>query len=181
MSVSSDRLVILLAKAAQGDRKAFSDLYEATNSVLYGMCLSVMRNRDEAQDVLQEAYIQIWHHAGEYHEDRGTPMTWMMSIGRYRCLDAIRRRRNDSAYDEVEHDYADDEMCPMKEAAGMADAQRLSSCLQELNTQYRSSIEMAYFRGFSHQELATATGEPLGTTKSRVRRGLDLLRRCLGS
>ncbi|MDF1781498.1 MAG: sigma-70 family RNA polymerase sigma factor [Alcanivoracaceae bacterium] len=181
MPVSSDKLVVFLAKTAQGDRKAFADLYQSTSSVLYGMCLNLLRNREEAQDVLQEAYIQVWHHAGEYHVDRGTPMTWIMSIGRYRCLDALRRRRHDSTYDEVEHDYADDSMGPMTEAASMKDSQRLSACLQELNTEYRSSIEMAYFRGFSHQELATATGQPLGTTKSRVRRGLDLLRRCLGS
>lgn len=181
MSVSSDKLVVFLARTAQGDRKAFADFYRSTSSVLHGMCLSLLRNRDEAQDVLQEAYIQVWHHAGEYHADRGTPMTWVMSIARYRCLDAMRRRRHDSAYDEVEHDCADESMGPMTEAANMMDSQRLSACLQELNTEYRSSIQMAYFRGFSHQELATATGQPLGTTKSRVRRGLDLLRRCLGS
>ncbi len=105
----------------------------------------------------------------------------MMSIGRYRCLDALRRRRHHVDFDKVEATQTSDEPGPMQSAGAQADRQRLSDCLRDLDERYRSTIEMAYFRGLTHQELAVAMGQPLGTTKSLVRRGLNVLRRCLGS
>lgn len=105
----------------------------------------------------------------------------MMSIGRYRCLDALRRRRHEVDFDSVSSSQVSSAPGPMENAHNQADRQRLSDCLKDLDERYRSSIEMAYFRGFTHQELAVAMGQPLGTTKSRVRRGLDVLRRCLGT
>ncbi len=181
MAEADDRLVRALAKTAQGDRQAFASLYQQSSQAIFGMCLHLLRDRDEASDVLQETYIQVWHHAGEYHADRGSVMTWMMSIGRYRCLDALRRRRCDAQVDTVIHEPPSEDSGPMENAHDQVDRQRLSDCLKGLDERYRSSIEMAYFRGFTHQELAVAMGQPLGTTKSWIRRGLDVLRRCLGS
>ncbi|WP_290523860.1 sigma-70 family RNA polymerase sigma factor [Alcanivorax sp.] len=180
MDCDNERLVTLLAKSAQGDRQSFACLYQQTRAAVFGMCVHLLRNNEEAQDVLQETYIQVWHHAGEYHADRGTPMTWMMSIGRYRCLDALRRRRHHVDFDKVKESQLVDESGPMEAADAQLDRQRLSDCLKDLDERYRSTIEMAYFRGFTHQELAVAMGQPLGTTKSLVRRGLSVLRRCLG-
>jgi len=181
MDCDNERLVTLLARSAQGDRQSFASLYQQTSAALYGMCLHLLRNKDEAQDVLQETYIQVWHHAGEYHADRGTPITWLMSIGRYRCLDALRRRRHHVDFDQVASVKMSEDAGPMERADAQLDRQRLSDCLKDLDERYRSTIEMAYFRGFTHQELAVAMGQPLGTTKSLVRRGLSVLRRCLGS
>ena len=181
MDCDNQRLVTLLAKSAQGDRQSFASLYQPTSAAIYGMCVHLLRNTDEAQDVLQETYIQVWHHAGEYHADRGTPITWMMSIGRYRCLDALRRRRHHVDFQPVESIQESDAPGPMQMADAQSERQRLSDCLKDLDERYRSTIEMAYYRGFTHQELAMAMGQPLGTTKSLVRRGLLVLRRCLGS
>ncbi len=181
MDCDNERLVTLLAKSAQGDRQSFACLYQQTSAAVYGMCVHLLRNTDEAQDVLQETYIQVWHHAGEYHADRGTPITWMMSIGRYRCLDALRKRRHHVDFEKVETTQQSDAPGPMEMADAYSERQRLSDCLKDLDERYRSTIEMAYYRGFTHQELALAMGQPLGTTKSAVRRGLSVLRRCLGS
>ena len=168
MAEADDGLVHALARIAQGDRQAFAGFYQKTHRAVFGMCVHLLRDRDEACDVLQETYIQVWHHAGEYHCDRGSVQTWIMSIGRYRCLDALRRRRHEG-----------NTPGPMDNVGNQLDRQRLNHCLKDLDERYRSSIEMAYFRGFTHQELAVAMGEPLGTTKSWIRRGLDVLRRCL--
>lgn len=181
MAEADNGLVYALAKIAQGDRQAFSGFYQQTHRAVYGMCLHLLRDKDEACDVLQETYIQVWHHAGEYHCDRGSVLNWMMSIGRYRCLDALRRRRHEVDFDSVSSTQTSPAPGPMENAHSQADRQRLSDCLKDLDERYRSSIEMAYFRGFTHQELAVAMGQPLGTTKSWVRRGLDVLRRCLAT
>ncbi|HBC18457.1 MULTISPECIES: sigma-70 family RNA polymerase sigma factor [Alcanivorax] len=179
MAEADDGLVHALARIAQGDRQAFAGFYQKTHRAVFGMCVHLLRDRDEACDVLQETYIQVWHHAGEYHCDRGSVQTWMMSIGRYRCLDALRRRRYEADYDSVSDRQESSAPGPMDNAGNQLDRQRLNHCLKDLDERYRSSIEMAYFRGFTHQELAVAMGEPLGTTKSWIRRGLDVLRRCL--
>ena len=179
MAKADDGLVRALARIAQGDRQAFAGFYQKTHRAVFGMCLHLLRDRDEACDVLQETYIQVWHHAGEYHCDRGSVQTWMMSIGRYRCLDALRRRRHEADYDSVSDRQESNTPGPMDNVGNQLDRQRLNHCLKDLDERYRSSIEMAYFRGFTHQELAVAMGEPLGTTKSWIRRGLDVLRRCL--
>ena len=181
MAARESMLLDQLAKVAQGDRAAFSDLYQQTSRAVYGQCMQLLRDNDEANDVLQETYIQVWHHAGEYHADRGSVLTWMMSICRYRGLDALRRRRRDVEFDSVAQNHACEKPGPMQNAGDMVDRQRLSDCLRDLDERYRNSIEMAYFRGFTHQELAVAMGQPLGTTKSWVRRGLNVLRQCLGS
>lgn len=181
MAEADDELVRALARIAQGDRQAFAGLYQQTHRAVFGMCVHLLRDKDEACDVLQETYIQVWNHAGEYHCDRGSVLTWMMSIGRYRCLDALRRRRHEVDFDSVCSNQTSPAPGPMESAHNQADWQRLSDCLKDLDERYRSSIEMAYFRGFTHQELAAAMGQPLGTTKSWVRRGLDVLRRCLAT
>ena len=179
MAARESMLVDQLAKVAQGDRAAFSELYQQTSRAVYGQCMQLLRDNDEANDVLQETYIQVWHHASEYHAERGSVLTWMMSICRYRGLDALRRRRSDVEFDSVEQHHACEKPGPMESAGDMVDRQRLSDCLRDLDERYRNSIEMAYFRGFTHQELAVAMGQPLGTTKSWVRRGLSVLRQRL--
>lgn len=179
MDCDNETLVALLAKSAQGDAQSFACLYQQTSAAMYGRCVHLLRSADEAQDVLQEIYMQVWHHAGEYHADRGTPITWMMSIGRYRCLDALRRRRHHVDFEKVAATQMSEEVGPMEDALARRARQRLIDCLKGLDERYRSTIEMAYYRGFTHQELALAMGQPLGTTKSLLRRGLSMLRRSL--
>ena len=180
MPLPQQALTHCLARTSQGDRKAFAELYQRSSGAIFGMCLQLLGNRDEAQDVLQDVYVQVWNHAGEYHADRGAPLTWMMSICRYRCLDVLRKRRAEHRHQAIDDELECDAAGPMQQAISDTDNGRLSDCLRDLDERYRTSIEMAYFRGLSHQQLALAMDQPLGTAKSWVRRGLEVLRRCLG-
>lgn len=172
-------LVPLMAQTARGDRTAFEQLYAGSAPRLYALCLKMLGNSEEAQDVLQDIFIKIWHHADEYHIGRGAPLTWMMSIGRYACLDLLRGRRGHQDVDDLSDELSGNEPDPQQSALGLADRRQLDRCMGELSDQQRASIQMAYFHGFSHHELAANLEIPLGTVKSWLRRGMEFLRRCL--
>lgn len=172
-------LVPLIAQTARGDRIAFEKLYAGAAPRLYALCLKMLGNSEEAQDVLQDVFIKIWHHADEYHVGRGAPMTWMMSISRYACLDLLRGRRGHRDVDDFLEELSGDEPDPQQSAMGRSERRHLDRCLEELDDRQRASIQMAYFHGLSHHELARRLDKPLGTVKSWVRRGMEFLRRCL--
>jgi RNA polymerase sigma factor (sigma-70 family) len=170
-------LIGLLAATARRDRDAFRQLYEHASPRMLGLCIRLMGQRDQAEEILQEAFIRIWHHAGEYHEERGSPMAWMLTIARYLALDTLRARRRTVSPEE--HEVPDDRPGPYEFSLRDADARALNGCIEELSDEQRSSILMCYYRGFTHEELATALNTPLGTIKSWIRRGLSYLKRCL--
>ena len=172
-------LIRLLAATAQRDRNAFHQLYEHASPRMLGLCIRLMGQREQAEEVLQEAFIRIWHHASEYHEERGSPMAWMLTIARYRALDVLRTRKRNVGKDERE--IADERPGPYELSLQAADAKALNGCIEELSEEQRSSILMCYYRGFTHEELSSALNTPLGTVKSWIRRGLSYLKRCLQS
>ncbi|MGS2721457.1 sigma-70 family RNA polymerase sigma factor [Paraglaciecola aestuariivivens] len=167
----------LLGKVAAGDRKAFEQLYAATSAQLYAVSLKILGRKDRAEDALQEAFIRIWHNAGEYSPGRGTVLTWMISIVRYRAFDLIR-------YHKVrgEEDLEEDEFSAENELQRLSPEQQkqLDFCLKELESQQQQAIHLAFFRGLTHQEVTQHISSPLGTTKSLIRRGMKSLKRCLG-
>src|SRR5690606_15962759 len=122
----------------------------------------------------------IWHHADEYHEARGSPFNWMAVITRYRALDIIRRNRHQADNsEELLLAMADDRPDPQELSFTSEAIKALRGCIDELSEPQRNSILLAYYRGFSHDELALALSLPLGTIKSWIRRGLISLKRCL--
>lgn len=171
--------VPLLARVARGDRQAFEKLYGDASPRLFAICLKMLGSADEAQDVLQDVFVKIWFHAREYHSGRGTPQTWMISIARYACLDTLRSRFRQRDFEEIGDQIAGDAVDPQQAALQLVDRRLLDQCLEELDDDHRASIQMAYFHGCSHHELATRLEAPLGTVKSWVRRGVAFLRRCL--
>lgn len=179
MSEKFSDMVQLMAHVSRGDLASFERLYNATSPRLYGLCLQMLGNQHEAQDVLQEIYIKVWHHAGEYHPERGAPLTWMVSIGRYACMDALRQRRGHQDVDDLKNQLRSGTMEPQQAALARADEKNLDRCLRELSDQHRASIQLAYFHGLTHDQMARTLGRPLGTVKSWVRRGLEFMRRCL--
>jgi RNA polymerase sigma-70 factor (ECF subfamily) len=145
-----------------------------------------MRDGAIAEEMLQEAFVSVWHHAGTYDAAKSQPLTWLTSIVRNRCLDRLRRREVDT---ETLTPRDDDEApaweppsegpTPVELLLAAADARALRGCLDGLEPGPRQAIALAFFRGLSHRELAAHLREPLGTVKSWVRRGLATLRRCL--
>ncbi len=175
-----DDLMRLLVAVSREDRDAFQQLYQSVSSRMFGMCLKLAGQRDLAEDALQEAFIQIWHRAREYHTDRGMPLGWMMSIARYRTLDMMRARkvRRSTGEEDLEH-IEDGREGPLDESLRSAGEAQLTGCLDELNDVQRDSILLSYYKGLTHDELAQVLSSPLGTVKSWVRRGLIALKRCL--
>jgi RNA polymerase sigma factor (sigma-70 family) len=169
-----------LARSALGDRKAFEQLYSASKSKLFAVSLRIVRERALAEEVLQDAFVNIWNHAADYAKARSAPMTWMTAIVRNRSLDIVRRSREEPDVDEVlTANLVDPAALPPELVAARDDAHSLRDCLGELDAEQRQSIALAFFHGLSHSELAEHMRRPLGTVKTHIRRGLMRLKDCL--
>jgi len=180
----SARLVDLLARTALSDQAAFAELYRLTAPHLYGVRLRILREPALAEDLLQEVFVNVWHHAGSYSAAKAKPQTWLSSIMRNRCLDQLRRRELDTVSmtrdgDEVEMELAAVGPTPEELLVSGADANSVRSCIEGLEGGQRQAIALAFVQGLSHAELADHLRQPLGTVKSWVRRGLERLKKCL--
>ena len=173
----------LLAACAAQDRKAFQRLYELAAPQLLGCLLRILRNRALAEDALQEVFVQVWGKAAEFQRARGSSWAWLIAIARYRAIDLQRRERrlasrgaegiDDVAEDREPHD----DLMSLGRRAAVA----LDRCVAALQPQQRDCILMSYQGGLTHSEVAAQIGEPLGSVKSWIRRGLAALKRCLES
>jgi RNA polymerase sigma-70 factor (ECF subfamily) len=170
----------LIQDTAAGNHAAFERLYQLTAPKLLGYCQRMFKNIDSAEDLLQDIYVKIWHHASEYQTERGNVLTWMFTILRYTAIDRLRARRvtvslDGDLIDSLKSTQAEPPSATMH-AQTMDNLQR---CLNQLSETQRSCISLAFFEGLTHQELTERLQHPLGTVKSWVRRGLISLRRCL--
>jgi RNA polymerase sigma-70 factor (ECF subfamily) len=169
---------------ADGDA-ALRELYDLTSSRLYGVALRVVTHREWAEDVLQEAYLNIWRIAGNYHASLSPPLAWMGVIVRSRALDFLRRRASERADAAVELDGAISETVPgdspdpMDASQASEQAWALHECLRKLESRQREVLSLAYLRDLSHGELADQLKLPLGTVKTWIRRGIEQLRGCM--
>lgn len=170
----------LLATAA-GDRDAFERLYRGTSAKLFGICLRILRERTEAEEVLQDVYLTIWRKASLYDAVRASPITWLAMIARNRAIDRVRSAQIDRA--SVQIDFANELIDEGASGAALAETMsehhRLGDCMGELSTDQRRAIQVAFFEGCTYEELAQRSATPLGTLKSWIRRGLLKLRECM--
>ena len=179
------RITALLSRVAMGDQNAFTEFYDLTASHLYGVAVRILKDAAAAEEILQEAYVNVWHHAGSYEVTKSQPMTWLTSIVRNRCLDQLRRREIDTVTltsdddDRPEYDISDDAMTPAEMLLAGAEAQSVRDCVDALDAGPKQAIALAFYHGLSHAELASHMREPLGTVKSWVRRALERLKACL--
>lgn len=173
----------LLAACALNDRQAFSRLYEMTSAKLYAVVLRILTRDEWAQDCLQEAYIKVWNRAESYRPQLASPMTWMATIARNQALDLLRRRHREVREADTEDfpEEVDQDPLPQEKLQQTDEGRRLNRCLEQLKSQQRQIIALAYFKGLTHDELAARTDTPLGTVKTWIRRGLEQLKRCLES
>jgi RNA polymerase sigma-70 factor (ECF subfamily) len=175
------RLVEALRDVAQGDRAALKSVYDATSAKLFGICLRISRDRELAEDVLQDVYLKVWRRAGRFDAARASPITWLAAIARNTAIDAIRKRgRRDEVSDDVLADFEDDTPRADSLVEQRQDRARVVDCLDTLDGEQKRSIREAFFGGFTYSELADRRGVPLGTMKSWIRRGLARMKECLG-
>jgi RNA polymerase sigma factor (sigma-70 family) len=170
----------LLQYTARGDQKAFEELYQRTSSKLFGLCLRMLRDRGEAEEVLQETYTAVWQSAVNFDVTRASAITWMVTLSRNKAIDRLRQRRPELLDDPKNlEDSVDQRPTPAADAETSQEYRRLQKCLDELDPQRRSSVREAFFSGATYNELAARLKVPLGTMKSWIRRSLIQLRQCL--
>lgn len=176
-----DALTRALARVAGGDEAALREVYRRTSAKLFGICLRILGDRQEAEDALQDIYVTVWKRAGGFDPARASPVTWLATVARNRAIDRLRARGTRS-FTGVEDaaavpDPRPDALAGLEAAEGQG---QLHRCLDELEARQRHAIRAAFFGGMTYAELADAGAVPLGTMKSWVRRGLLRLKACLG-
>ena len=166
----------LLSRCVLRDRKAFETLYRLSSPRLFSALLRIFNRRDLAEDVLQEVYIKIWDNAHLYHEQKGTAITWMLTLARNKAIDWLRKMPSRETIDIelITETSAEEQQTSHDEIFELLD-----KCFQQLHDEYRSAISLSYIHGLSHSELAKKLDKPIGTVKSWVRRGVGQLQRCL--
>jgi RNA polymerase sigma-70 factor (ECF subfamily) len=179
-STQTDTLEQLLARTGTGDRAAFARLYQQTAPRLFGLCVRLMQDRSEAEDVLQEAFVSVWRRANRYNSSLGGANTWLTAVVRNRAIDKLRQRREATNTDPLEFERLPDASHgPDARAMASADYLRLERCLEQLDPKYSRSVRAAFFTGATYKELAERGQVPLATLKSWIRRALQQLRTCL--
>jgi len=184
MASDSDRarLVAALGAVAGGDRDALRQVYQDTSAKLYGVCLRILDDAAEAEDVLQDVYLTVWKRAGAFEPERGlSPITWLVAIARNKSIDRLRATAKPRAVRPIEDaaDVADDGPAPSASVEQADAAAALARCLGELEPRHADTIRTAFFEGVTYEALAARIGTPVGTVKSWIRRGLQRLRTCL--
>ena len=176
----------LLARVAKRERAAFEQLYDRYSNILYATAMKFLKEDADAQDVVQDVFIQIWDKAKLYDPAKGKPLTWALTLTRNRSIDRIRAiQRRTRLRDDFEKETVADESAGVREALSGVDASEKSQILRDavgrLSPEQRKVIELAFFGGLTQSEVADRLGEPLGTVKARARRGLMKLKEILGS
>lgn len=179
-AAASHRLDELLDRVAGGDRQAFESVYQLASGRLFAICLHVLRDRGDAEEVLQEVFTAVWNKAAQFDRAKAAAMTWLSMLARNRAIDRLRaappRALDDLSVAEELPDVAPQ---PAQVAEQASDHERLQHCLDTLEPRRRSLIRLAFMEGASYEELARRIGSPLGSVKSWIRRGLGQLRVCL--
>ncbi|MEM7697292.1 MAG: sigma-70 family RNA polymerase sigma factor [Verrucomicrobiota bacterium] len=177
----------MLAGIANGDRQCFRKLYERYDGLLFTTINKVLNDREDAEEVLQEVLSSLWRKAHLYHAGRGRPITWLASMARNRAIDRLRSKQRqarlkDAYSGEIEVNPRSSTGVSGPEAADRRDAcRKVRSAVLDLTEVQREAIEKVYFQGLTQQEIADELGEPLGTVKARIRRGLAKLRTTIDS
>ncbi len=177
----SDELGNLICAVAQKDRIAFRALYQATNAQLFSVIIRLIKRTDIAEDILQDCYLKIWDKAPEYANASGSPVSWMIAIARNRAIDVLRKSGEvnfSETYDGCEN-YIDQALDPLSRAEQNGDLSAVFQCLGELDENHRKCFLLAYYYGFTHDEIAEQISAPVGTVKSRIQRSLARIRSCM--
>lgn len=168
----------LIRRVAAGDQAALTHLYDGTSRLVFGLILRIIAERASAEEVLLDVYTQVWRQAASYDSNRGAPLAWLMTIARSRAIDRLRSSKHDQSKDSIDAvaELTATTIDP-EQASQLSERQRIvRTALDSLSREQREVIELAYYSGLSHSEIALKLGQPLGTVKTRTRLGLIKLR-----
>ena len=183
MDLDANRSLIVaaFARIPAGDRTALQTVYRLTSAKLFGVCLRILGERSEAEDVLQDVYVTVWRKAADFDPARASPLTWLIAIARNRAIDRLRASKHSRRMEPI--DAADHVADAGPIADGMLenaqDYARLHGCLDGLEARERAALRGAFFDGNTYEDLAARMSVPLGTMKSWIRRGMIKLKSCL--
>jgi RNA polymerase sigma-70 factor (ECF subfamily) len=180
-SETAESSVHLIEATARGDRAAFERLYDQFVGLVYTLGLRILGVRTDAEDLVQEVFLQAWRRAESYRPERGSPESWLMTIARNMAVDRLRaahtvRKSLDALQSERARRFED---APVTRVALLEEGDDVRAALRQLSDEQRKVLELSYFDGLTQSEIARHLGEPLGTIKTRVRLGLEKLRRLL--
>ena len=193
----SEALAQSLARVALGDRAAFATLYQTSSAHLFGVILRINPDRSQAEDILQDIFVNIWRAAPDFDATRSQPLTWLTSIARNRAIDSLRRQKTEvptisrhalvsgsgaEGEDEIDllANQPSPDAGPLELLQQAAQARDVTHCLGQLSAEQQQCVALTYYQGLSHSEVADHLAQPLGTVKSWVRRALLALKDCLG-
>ena len=174
----------LLARVGKGDAEAFAKCYEQSSSVLFTLALRILNNRDEASELLQDVYIEAWRKAGSFDPKRGSPMAWLITLTRSRAIDRLRasasRGRNlTDSIDETSDDLRSALPDPFDTHALEELRMLVMEAFKDLPAPQQEAIELAFYGGLTHAEIAAKLDKPIGTVKTRIKLGMNKLRYAL--
>ena len=175
----------LLTLVAKGDRRAFGQLYDRSSQVLFTLSLKILGDREEAEDLLQEVYTEVWRKSVRYDERRGSPMAWLVTLTRSHGIDRIRARTSrghgmtESIEDAPIADTQGHDPTPFDQRADAEVRAFVMKALVELPAAQRQALELSYYEGLSHSEIAERLREPVGTIKTRIKLGMSKLKTAL--
>lgn len=179
---ASDEASTLLRRCARGDESAFADLYDSTHGRLFGLALRVVRDPAQAEEVLQESYLAIWRESAQFDPTRASALSWMLTLTHRRAVDRVRSAeaagRREDTYGQRSQQPAYDSTA--EQAHADLEGARVRKAMAELTDTQRQALELAYFGGYTHTEVAALLDLPLGTAKTRIRDGLIRLRDAMG-
>lgn len=172
----------LIKSIAAGDQHALSTLYDTTSRLMYGLVLRIVSDAGTAEEVLLDVYTQVWRRAADYTEGRGSPLAWLTTIARSRAIDRLRAGRNEQRNQPLDLTIQTATTENLEEALVVREMQhRVRAALASLSNEQRVVIELAYYSGLSHSEIAAQLNQPLGTVKTRTRLGMMKLREMLAT
>ena len=179
--IARERLRAAMVRLANGDSAALEEIYDATRVKLFGICFRILGDRKEAEDALQDVYVNLWQRADRYDPERASPISWLATFARNRAVDRLRTGKVRGGAVPVEEANPLPDEAPLADAL-LVDAQQsaqIHTCISKLDDNTRQHIRSAFFDGHTYAQLAEAADVPLGTMKSWIRRGLQKLRVCL--
>jgi RNA polymerase sigma-70 factor, ECF subfamily len=171
-------------RCAESDQSALGALYDESSRHVYGVALSVLRDPADAEEVTLDVYSQVWRSAAVYSSQRGSVVAWLLTLARSRAIDRLRSRANRQKREEPieesqQQTFSTTGATPEEAAAAVQTRQRIQNALRGLPQDQREAVELAYFSGLTHSELAVHLRQPLGTIKTRIRMGMMKLRESL--